>query len=268
MLSFNKLREGLSAYISAGGVVRGPSREIDVKVLKRLVADAGMDRVDAEEYIHNFTQKFAKKDSVSFDRFFKELVRIQCYRAVLALKNDKKDKITTPMQRSEVLDRFKLFFAEEDAKEIVRSIYRFLKVPERCSLAPSDIGSWYRRAYSQRNHPKSDSACAEHKKTCRNHQTSDCATKFKDLNKSDQTIIEALSKFGKSKNWSGIQEYCAKINKEYFQHKSPKELEARWNEIRPLVEKQMKTDGQMACGHSCSTCPTRQTCELHDIEDL
>mmetsp|Transcript_861 Transcript_861/g.1929 ORF Transcript_861/g.1929 Transcript_861/m.1929 type:complete len:325 (+) Transcript_861:42-1016(+) len=45
-----------------------------------------------------------------------------------------------------------------------------------------------------------------------------------------------------------------------------------WKQLAPKVKKTVDADDTMACGHSCSTCPTRHDCQLHgvlkDIEDM
>lgn len=49
-------------------------------------------------------------------------------------------------------------------------------------------------------------------------------------------------------------------------------LEALWGALAPKIQKVIDADAPMACGHSCSTCPTRHDCQVHaalkDIEDL
>mmetsp|Transcript_51887 Transcript_51887/g.82533 ORF Transcript_51887/g.82533 Transcript_51887/m.82533 type:complete len:368 (+) Transcript_51887:46-1149(+) len=49
-------------------------------------------------------------------------------------------------------------------------------------------------------------------------------------------------------------------------------LEDAWERLMPVLKKSISEDAKMACGHSCSTCPTRETCQVHDavkdIEDL
>jgi len=49
-------------------------------------------------------------------------------------------------------------------------------------------------------------------------------------------------------------------------------LQALWRELAPKIKKQVDGDAPMACGHSCSTCPTKDTCQMHDalrdIEDM
>lgn len=50
------------------------------------------------------------------------------------------------------------------------------------------------------------------------------------------------------------------------------ELETLWESLKPELRETVDSDAQMSCGHSCSTCPTRHDCQLHDaladIEDL
>uniref|UniRef100_A0A7S1L771 Uncharacterized protein n=1 Tax=Alexandrium catenella TaxID=2925 RepID=A0A7S1L771_ALECA len=52
-------------------------------------------------------------------------------------------------------------------------------------------------------------------------------------------------------------------------------LEAAWERLAPVVREKLEKQPEMPCGHSCSTCPTRHDCQLHDavghvrdIEDL
>lgn len=53
-------------------------------------------------------------------------------------------------------------------------------------------------------------------------------------------------------------------------------LETAWSRLAPIVREKLEKQPEMPCGHSCSTCPTRHDCQLHDavgdmprdIEDL
>eukprot|EP00928_Gymnodinium_smaydae_P038540 TRINITY_DN26568_c0_g1_i1.p1 TRINITY_DN26568_c0_g1~~TRINITY_DN26568_c0_g1_i1.p1 ORF type:complete len:339 (-),score=92.33 TRINITY_DN26568_c0_g1_i1:116-1132(-) len=49
-------------------------------------------------------------------------------------------------------------------------------------------------------------------------------------------------------------------------------LERMWRELAPTLRKVVEQDAPMSCGHSCSSCPTRQDCQVHtalkDLEDL
>jgi len=49
-------------------------------------------------------------------------------------------------------------------------------------------------------------------------------------------------------------------------------LQELWVSLAPQLREAVETDAAMACGHSCSTCPTRHDCQLHgalkDIEDM
>jgi hypothetical protein len=50
---------------------------------------------------------------------------------------------------------------------------------------------------------------------------------------------------------------------------SAREAQEVWNrELCPAVKKRLAEQRQMPCGHSCSVCPTRSSCHLHDIEDM
>lgn len=41
-------------------------------------------------------------------------------------------------------------------------------------------------------------------------------------------------------------------------------LEAAWLKLAPAVRERLEHQPEMPCGHSCSTCPTRHDCQLHD----
>mmetsp|Transcript_72325 Transcript_72325/g.211924 ORF Transcript_72325/g.211924 Transcript_72325/m.211924 type:complete len:337 (-) Transcript_72325:84-1094(-) len=49
-------------------------------------------------------------------------------------------------------------------------------------------------------------------------------------------------------------------------------VQSLWTALGPKLQKVVDADETMACGHSCSTCPTRHDCQVHtalrDIEDL
>eukprot|EP01065_Artemidia_motanka_P041993 TRINITY_DN5541_c2_g1_i1.p2 TRINITY_DN5541_c2_g1~~TRINITY_DN5541_c2_g1_i1.p2 ORF type:complete len:281 (+),score=71.99 TRINITY_DN5541_c2_g1_i1:270-1112(+) len=50
---------------------------------------------------------------------------------------------------------------------------------------------------------------------------------------------------------------------------TPEDVERRWQEIAPAVKERLSHNPEMPCGHTCGTCPTRDSCHLHtDLEDL
>mmetsp|Transcript_4244 Transcript_4244/g.7650 ORF Transcript_4244/g.7650 Transcript_4244/m.7650 type:complete len:314 (+) Transcript_4244:2-943(+) len=57
-----------------------------------------------------------------------------------------------------------------------------------------------------------------------------------------------------------------------FPEVSAESLEAIWHDLAPKIKKVVESDEPMACGHNCSTCPTKNDCKVHDaikdIEDL
>jgi len=60
--------------------------------------------------------------------------------------------------------------------------------------------------------------------------------------------------------------------KDYSDDISRGSLQTLWEKLKPKLQTMIGADEQMSCGHSCSTCPTRQDCQVHDslkdIEDL
>jgi len=60
--------------------------------------------------------------------------------------------------------------------------------------------------------------------------------------------------------------------KESVENISSESLQTKWETLKPKLKKVIDADQQMSCGHSCSTCPTRHDCQVHDslkdIEDL
>lgn len=47
----------------------------------------------------------------------------------------------------------------------------------------------------------------------------------------------------------------------------PGEVETAWERLAPLVKDKLETQPEMPCGHSCNTCPTRHSCQLHEAVD-
>eukprot|EP00040_Diaphanoeca_grandis_P004413 m.28609 g.28609 ORF g.28609 m.28609 type:complete len:264 (+) comp15944_c0_seq1:91-882(+) len=46
-------------------------------------------------------------------------------------------------------------------------------------------------------------------------------------------------------------------------------LKQRWETLKPTLQAEFSDqDKERACGHSCGSCPTRSTCQLHDALDI
>jgi len=60
--------------------------------------------------------------------------------------------------------------------------------------------------------------------------------------------------------------------KDHAENISTMSLQLLWQKLKPKLQKVIGADEQMSCGHSCSTCPTRKDCQVHDslkdIEDV
>lgn len=55
--------------------------------------------------------------------------------------------------------------------------------------------------------------------------------------------------------------------------KSAKYWRSKWELLAPELKQKLATNPDMPCGHTCQTCPTKASCQLHDaleldIEDL
>lgn len=51
--------------------------------------------------------------------------------------------------------------------------------------------------------------------------------------------------------------------------KTAQELFDKWkNVVAGKIKEGLKANPTLPCGHTCNTCPTKDTCHLHDIEDL
>lgn len=90
-------------------------------------------------------------------------------------------------------------------------------------------------------------------------------------------LVELVSQRGTT-DWPGIAE--ALSTKGIGGPDNGEAVEAEWRRLAPLVRDKLEKQPEMPCGHSCSTCPTRHDCHLHeaigdsagggmrDIEDL
>eukprot|EP00929_Paragymnodinium_shiwhaense_P103561 TRINITY_DN6713_c0_g2_i2.p1 TRINITY_DN6713_c0_g2~~TRINITY_DN6713_c0_g2_i2.p1 ORF type:complete len:423 (+),score=81.64 TRINITY_DN6713_c0_g2_i2:77-1345(+) len=96
------------------------------------------------------------------------------------------------------------------------------------------------------------------------------------LEKWEVALVELVSKEG-DKKWADKAKKLLKLGVDLPSPANGDFLEAAWTRLRPIVKDKLETQPEMPCGHSCSTCPTRHDCELHDaleggqpkdIEDL
>ena len=78
------------------------------------------------------------------------------------------------------------------------------------------------------------------------------------------TLIEHIAKHGTSE--AAMTDLSAALGV------STAYLTELWEKIAPEVKKTLETSPDMPCGHTCNTCPTKDTCKLHDtlgdLEDL
>jgi hypothetical protein len=58
---------------------------------------------------------------------------------------------------------------------------------------------------------------------------------------------------------------AAELHRLRFEVSSGEELRNMWLSLAPQIKEFMKNDQEQACGHSCSTCPTRSTCQVHTV---
>ena len=86
-----------------------------------------------------------------------------------------------------------------------------------------------------------------------------------DFSDVEQAVIKHVSLHG-AKEWDVLSDKLSI---------SSDELHARWIEIAPAVQQHLSSNPEMPCGHTCGTCPTRDTCQLHgeldelvDLEDM
>lgn len=99
-----------------------------------------------------------------------------------------------------------------------------------------------------------------------------------DLQLDEQILVQLVAESGPG-NWE--EKSTTIVERLYTLPSVPEEMlrncrsaeyiEARWNAIAPIVRIRLEAEVQMPCGHTCGTCPTRNTCHLHealDIEDI
>mmetsp|Transcript_77430 Transcript_77430/g.140817 ORF Transcript_77430/g.140817 Transcript_77430/m.140817 type:complete len:363 (+) Transcript_77430:52-1140(+) len=84
----------------------------------------------------------------------------------------------------------------------------------------------------------------------------------------ERELVMLVSRDGTG-NWSSK---AAQMQKAGMKEVTADMLRMLWKELAPQLKKSISGDEKMACGHSCSTCPTRERCQIHDsvkdIEDL
>ena len=90
----------------------------------------------------------------------------------------------------------------------------------------------------------------------------------------DERLISLVAKLGVHQ-WEEVSIAMKELEEEVESHLSVQVLQERWAVLKPFVKHELEHGDGMnkkrKCGHSCNTCPTRSTCELHaavDIEDL
>lgn len=86
----------------------------------------------------------------------------------------------------------------------------------------------------------------------------------------EQTLVRLVSQSGAS-DWSSIADKMSEAGGSW----SASETELLWKTVEPRVRELLESNPTMGCGHSCSNCPTKDTCKLHDsvqsfpdLEDL
>ena len=153
--SLSRLRSRAAEAVRAG-TATGRGRYVEFAVLQSLLTSAGMPTAAAQKTSAGFHRAAPKdaKGRVSFDRFFREYIKMQCAKVVAGLRSDP-PKGT--MVKRAVETRFESVFAPEDAREIVASVYRFLGVdPERgAGLTAAQVSRWFRDAYAGRRGKRS-----------------------------------------------------------------------------------------------------------------
>jgi hypothetical protein len=89
-----------------------------------------------------------------------------------------------------------------------------------------------------------------------------CEGGVKGLTRADQALL-ALVATGGAESWeSKAAEMAAKgFSGMYIEATS---LATEWARLAPIVKKATDADAEMTCGHSCSTCPTRSECKVHE----
>lgn len=82
-------------------------------------------------------------------------------------------------------------------------------------------------------------------------------------------LVKIISKDGAG-NWQAIAEQLASrgFDAALFSpaggETAARALEVAWQRLAPDVREKLDSQPEMPCGHSCSTCPTRHDCQLHD----
>mmetsp|Transcript_18060 Transcript_18060/g.28775 ORF Transcript_18060/g.28775 Transcript_18060/m.28775 type:complete len:490 (-) Transcript_18060:62-1531(-) len=86
--SLSKLRDEMAKYRNEGGKIYSPGRRVEGPVMQKMLINAGLPDKRASEYVSQYLSRDAdvNKGLVKFDSFFREYVRMQCFKAVTAAK--------------------------------------------------------------------------------------------------------------------------------------------------------------------------------------
>jgi hypothetical protein len=86
----------------------------------------------------------------------------------------------------------------------------------------------------------------------------------------EQTLVRLIAQSGAA-DWNSIASKMSDAGGSW----SASETESLWKAVEPRVRAMLESNPTMGCGHSCSNCPTKDTCKLHDsvqplpdLEDL
>jgi hypothetical protein len=87
----------------------------------------------------------------------------------------------------------------------------------------------------------------------------------------DERLISLVAKLG-VKRWEEVSMALKELEEGVAVLFSVQQLEQRWAYLKPFVKYELEhgdgMDKERSCGHTCNTCPTRSTCELHDAVDI
>ena len=86
---------------------------------------------------------------------------------------------------------------------------------------------------------------------CQSHQ-------LEGFNELENKLIVHVAEHGVDGSWAELAEEV---------EVPESSLRATWERIAPNVQATLETQPDMPCGHTCNTCPTKDTCKLHDVLD-
>jgi hypothetical protein len=81
-------------------------------------------------------------------------------------------------------------------------------------------------------------------------------------------LVALVAKQGSGSTEEDWEVMAETLNDGKSDPKSGEDWRLKWVAIAPGVQAKLAQDPDMPCGHTCSTCPTKDECHLHEAVDM